>query len=209
MAPTKKKVVQMAPTSKARPQDNGGCHESQYGVKIQAPPPATRHRGVLKVTPSVPLYDFGCRMEESTILSIINESRDAVPLFNVSSVSTDNQKQCESENQMVHIKIKFYGEVAPSDDNKNNNLHHMKEIEVVMPKSWTPRMYLGVLNISIERNHSIIIETIYFRGHRYVSINDIHWLFTESNLNDPSQVASRLISNAGYFNVFGGETSSM
>ena len=81
----------------------------------------------------------------------------------------------------------------------------MKEIKALMPKTWTPRMYLGAVNVSIEQSHSIIIETISFRGKRYVSINNVHWLFSEPNLNDPSLVASKLISNAAYFNVVGGE----
>lgn len=209
MAPTKDKAVHMYPSTNPVAENGDACQASKQGKKILAPPPATRHRGVLKLLGPVPLYDFGGRMEESTLLSIVNESRDAIPLFNVTSVSTDEQRLCALENQMVNITIRFYGE-GISSRNENERQHEMtKEIEAVMPKLWTPRMYLAALNISIERNRSIIIEAIYFRGNRYISINNIHWLFTEPNLNDPSQVASGLISNAGYFNVFGGELNSI
>ena len=178
--------------------------------KIPAPPPATRHRGVLKVVPPVPLYDFGSRTEASTLLSIINESMNAIPLFNVAAVSTDIQTLCDKENAMIYIIIKlFSADEGNSSANQPPSGQQMKEIQALMPKSWTPKMYLGALNISIERNHSIIIETINFRGNRYISLNDIHWLFTEPNLNDPSEVASKLISNAGFFNVVGGELNSI
>ena len=85
----------------------------------------------------------------------------------------------------------------------------MKEIQALMQKSWTPKMSLGVLNIYIEQNQSIIMETINFRENRYISLNDIHCSFTEPNLNNPSKVASKSISNAGFFYVFGGELNSI
>ena len=111
------------------------------------------------------------------------------------------------------LNIRFYGEIALLE-NKNEGKHIvMKEIEAVMPKLWTPRMYLAALNISINHNHAIIIEAIYIRGKRYLSINDIHCLlFTEpSNLSNPSQVLTLgLNANAaGYFNVVGGKLNSI
>ena len=94
-------------------------------------------------------------------MSIINECRDAIPLFKVSSVSMDDQKLCATENLMVNITIRFYGEGnVLSEGNDSQPL--MKEIQAVMPKLWTPKMYLGLLNISIEQNQSIIIETVYY-----------------------------------------------
>ena len=184
---------------------------------MQVPPPATRHRGVLVVasTNSVPLYDFSSRMGEATLSSLINESRNALPLFDVETICTDKQQLCQSESQMVEITVRFYGRSSPqqgreaSMDDSSNNQIIAKEIQAVMPKSWTPRMYLGAVNLSIERSQSILIEAIYFRGRRYISINDVHWLFTDRNVNDPSHLASHLISNAAYFNVTGGELSNL
>ena len=204
MAPTKDKLVHRATLSNSMDRNNEPSLASKDGKKIPAPPPPTRHRGVLEIAPPIPLYDFGNQFEEPTLQSIVNESRDAQPLFNVSSVCTDNQQVIASDNQMVHITIRFYGKDGWSDQNGSQE-HHLKEIKALMPKTWTPRMYLGAVNVSIEQSHSIIIETISFRGKRYVSINNVHWLFSELNLNDPSLVASKLISNAAYFNVVGGE----
>ena len=210
MSPTKDKVVHMASFGSPRIENDAASASSQDRKKIPVPPPATRHRGVLHLTTPVPLYDFGNGMQQPTLMSIINESRDAQPLFNVSSVCTDNQRFCALDNQMAIITIRLYSSEfdRPVQDEEGLSYPKMKEIQAVMPKTWTPRMYLGAVNVSIERSHSIVIETIYFHGKRYVSINDVHWLFTEPNLNNPSLVASKLLSNAAYFNVVGGELNS-
>lgn len=213
MGPTKDKGVQIAPyylpNIEAIPLISAAITSSK---KMQVPPPATRHRGVLVVVSptSVPLYDFSNRMGEATLLSLMNESRNALPLFDVETICTDMQQLCESETQMVEITVRFYGS-RPSEGPATNSLKRFmaKEIQAVMPKSWTPRMYLGAVNLSIERNQSILIEAIYFRGQRYISINDVHWLFTDQNVNDPSHLASQLVLNAAYFNVTGGERSNL
>ena len=208
MAPTKDNVVDMASFGRSFEDSNKPSAVPKDSKNVPVPPPATRHRGVLKIVHPVPLYDFGNQMEEPTLLSVINESRDAQPLFKVSSVCTDYQQVLASEDQMVNITIRFYSDDFQAEGNGGRAERQMKEIKAIMPKAWTPRMYLGAVNVSIERNRSIIIETIYIHGNRYVSINDIHWLFTEQNLDDPSMVASKLVSNAAYFNVKGGELNS-
>ena len=102
------------------------------------------------------------------------------------------------EHDLVEISVRFYGMKAADIVAATNGKHAMmmKEIRSVMPKVWTPKMYLGVVNISIERSKSILIEAIVFRGQRYITINDVHWLFTEENLSNPSSVSDRLISMA-------------
>ena len=183
--------------------------------QMQLPPPASRHRGVLVVNPPVPLYDFGNRIGAATLSSLIDETRNAQPLFKVNTICTGIQQLCASEKQMVEMTVRCYGSsldvVADHDMKDDEDSGHVafKEIQVVMPKTWTPRMYLGAVCLSIDQNQSVLIESIDFRGRRFISINNIHWLFTDENLNDSSLVASRLILNAAYYNVTGGELSSL
>ena len=207
MGPTRAKVIHIAPLDSLMEDNNNTSNRPKDGKRALVPPPATRHRGILKIAPPVPLYDFGNETEEPTLSSIINETRNAQPLFMVSSVCTDLQHLLSRDNQMVNITIRFYSENVQGEQNGRPE-KLMKEIQAVMPKAWSPRMYLGAVNVSIERNHAIIIETINFHGNRHVSINDLHWLFTERNLDDPSSVALKLISNAAYFHVKGGELNS-
>ena len=210
MAPTKEKGVHQPPPEKpSKVFDNELSIEYREPKQGCHPPPATRHRGILSLVSSVPLFDFGSRLGEPTLQALINESKNAMPLFNVESISTGNQQANLLDQDLVEIIVRFYG-VTATDGSSNLNHHQsriMKEIKSVMPKVWSPRMYLGALKVSIERNRSILIEAISFRGQRYISINDIHWLFTDENLSNPSLVGDRLISNAAYYNVTGGEMS--
>ena len=162
------------------------------------PPPSTRHRGVLALARSVPLFDFGSRIGEPTLQALIDETKNAEPLFNVNSISTGDQCNNLMEHDLVEISVRFYGmkaaDIVAATNGKPAMM--MKEIRLVMPKVWTPKMYLRAVNISIERSKSILIEAIVFRGQRYITINDVHWLFTEENLSNPSSVSDRLISMA-------------
>ena len=208
MPPTKEIGVQNSPASCSMAEtETEDPAKKLCKKKSRQPPPATRHRGVLSLATSIPLYDFGNRVGEPTLLTLINESIDAEPLFNVASISTGDQQVYSTEVDLVEITIRFYG-IKTTGPNISPSSAQMKEIKSVMPKVWTPRMYLGAVNISIERNKAILIEAINFRGKRYISINDVHWLFNELNLNNPQLVAERLILKAAYYNVVGGELNN-
>ena len=138
----------------------------------------------------MPLFDFGSQIGEPTLQALINESKNAMPLFNVESISTGNQQANLLDYNLAEIIVQFYSAVMATDGSSDMNHHQsrMMEITSVMPKVWSPRMYLGALNISIECNRSILIEAISSCGQRYISINDIYWLFTDENLSNPSLV---------------------
>ena len=138
------------------------------------------HSAVVSPT-SVPLYDYSNRMDEATLLYLMNESRNALPLFDVETICTDMQQLHESEMQMVEITVRIYGSSQIEGSTGSYKRIMAKEIQAVMAKSRMPRMYLGAVNLSIERNRSILIEAICFRGKRYISINDVNWLFTDQN----------------------------
>ena len=67
-----------------------------------------------------------------------------------------------------------------------------------MPRTWTPKVYLGVLYLSVNRNTTLSIERIELEGHTYTSMNDVHGLFLVPSLNP------RLTKQADFFQVRGG-----
>ena len=174
MAPTIKKGIQK-PSSEESTKANVAelQKRARQQSKFHYPPPATRHRGVLALTPSVPLFDFGNRTGEPTLQALINESKNAKPLLNVESVCTGDQHTDLLVNDLVKINVQFYGRKETNNcasmatittTMMPNQSTMMKEIKAVMPKVWTPRMYLGAVNISsIEQNRSILVEAIYIR----------------------------------------------
>ena len=211
MAPTRDKGVEKTPQDDTIRHKGSKCTEEEnHRTLIYLPPPASRHRGLLSLTASVPLYDFGERMEEPNITTLINEARNAKPLFHVQTICTGEQQPNLTENDLVEIMIRFFGVLQPriGEQGEARTITMMKEIKCIMPKVWTPRMYLGAINVPIDHNKSILIEAINFRGKRHISINEVHWLFTDQNMTDPSLLASRLISKAAYYNITGGQLKS-
>ena len=110
--------------------------------QMQLPPPASRHRGVLVVNTPVPHYDFGSRIGgAATLSSLIDETRnDGHPTVAL----------CIREKQMVEMTVRCYDSSLDviadhdmKDDEDSGNVALFKEIQIVMPKTWTPRMYFG------------------------------------------------------------------
>ena len=69
---------------------------------------------------------------------------------------------------------------------------------VVVTRTWTPKMYLGVLYLSVNRHMTLSIERIELEGNTYTSMNDVHDLFLVPSLNP------RRTMQADFFRVRGG-----
>ena len=48
---------------------------------------------------------------------------------------------------------------------------------VVMPRTWTPKMYIGVLYLFVNWHMTLSIKSIELEGNTYTSINDVHEMF--------------------------------
>ena len=71
----------------------------------------------------------------------------------------------------------------------------------VMPKDWTPRMYLGALLTSIQRNSVILLEPVMLTGRRYMTANEIHWIF----IAYASEIEKRLAMSGAYLRIAEGK----
>ena len=73
--------------------------------------------------------------------------------------------------------------------------------QVLVPKNWTPKMYLGAIYKSVCTDSIISFENKKINNQNYTTINNIHWLFS----NPPETTDRKLNVSASYFNVRGGE----
>jgi hypothetical protein len=71
----------------------------------------------------------------------------------------------------VELLVSFYSPPEEQDAKKN-------DFKVVMPQTWSPKMYLGDLNQSIRTNCLLTLESINLSGRNYTTINKLNWLFS-------------------------------
>ncbi len=116
----------------------------------------------------------------------------------VHTITTDVWKPFDDP-RYVELLAGFY----PQEDVKNQyarpEIHH----DVIVPASWTPKMYLGALSLSLSRHPVISLSLISINGKKYKSLNDIHWLFSES-AGTAKEIKTSLITAAAFIHVFGG-----
>jgi hypothetical protein len=158
-------------------------------------PPATRHRAVMVLKKSVPLYDMR-QHDSSSLQSILQSSTNAEKVMMVMSVSTDRIKKVEDNLKYLEMDILFY----PC---KHDNINPAPKLDfkVIMPRDWTPKMYLAVLNKSVIKHSILSLESITIDGRIYATINELEWLFSAKH--------SRLICSGSYIRVSGGVLKSI
>jgi hypothetical protein len=160
-----------------------------------APPPASRHRAVLQLRDVVPLFDM--RANASVLAQdLVTAARNARPKMMSTAISTDRVSAVEDP-QYLELILIFY---SPEAKNKIKKTPPKFNLKVVMPKDWTPRMYLGVLYRSIKSNRVLTLELITLNGRSYTTINELHWLFSS-----PVDVINmHCTTSAAYLRVVGG-----
>ena len=150
-----------------------------------APPPASRHRAVLPLRDAVPLFDLRTKNASVPTMS----ARTARPTMMSTAISTDRVSAVQDP-QYLELVVIFY----TKSKNKNTTL------KVVMPKDWTPRMYLGALYRSIKSNKVLSLQPMILSGRSYTTINELHWIFSS-----PVEVIHmRCTTSAAYLRVVGG-----
>jgi hypothetical protein len=141
---------------------------------------------------SVPLYDMRTHTS-SRLQDILESSRDVEKVMMVATVSTDRVSRVQEDPRYLELWISFY----PRDD---ENQPPKSDVKVIMPKDWTPKMYLSALNKSIKKFSILSIEAITIDGRIYTTINELQWLFSATE----QVTRSQLIFSASYIRVSGG-----
>jgi hypothetical protein len=149
----------------------------------------------LPLRDAVPLFDM--RANASVLAQdLVMAARTARPKMMSTAISTDRVSAVEDSRYLELIVI-FY---PPEAKNKIKKTPPKFDLKVVMPKDWTPRMYLGVLYRSIQSNRILTLQTITFNGRSYTTINELHWLFSS-----PFHVIDmNCTTSAAYLRVVGG-----
>jgi hypothetical protein len=106
-------------------------------------------------------------------------------------------RMSEVEDPMyVELLVSFY---SPPEEDTNNCVKN--DFRVIMPRTWTPKMYLGVLHQSIRTNSILTLESIEVSGRNYTTMNELNWLFPLQK----ELIHSQLLTSASYIHLHGGE----
>jgi hypothetical protein len=167
-------------------------------VVANKPPPASRHRAVLLLRKDVPLLDM--RFNSSVdAQDIIVSSSNARPIMMVETISTNRVSGVEDP-RYVELMVSFYTRAVNYKNPSSKKLTY----KLIMPKDWTPRMYLGALNRSIMNNAVLSLESAALDRRSYATTNELHWLFSS-----PADVIhTQLTTSAAYLRVAGGNYQS-
>ena len=189
MPKTIKELPTSAQPSRANDQNvNLATHKKKNRVY---PPPASRQRSVLKLDRFVPLFDMRSHTSKD-VYDIIRSTRGALPIQKLTTIATDRLSEVVEDPRYVELLVHFYSP-APEVDTK--------DFKVVMPRSWTPKMYLGALYQSITTNSIITLESISLSGRNYTTLNELNWLFGLQK----DIIHTRLVTSCSYQSLKGGE----
>lgn len=153
------------------------------------PPPASRHRAVLTLEKPIPLFDMHSNSLDD-LQDVLHSCKKRYSiLFDV--VSTSRATVMNRNSSLLMLRLIFFSV------KQNKELH----FEVVIPKDWTPKMYLGALSRSITINKVVALETVELEGHSFSTINELHWMFDTASTEVTKK---KLFVSGAYVNVCGG-----
>jgi hypothetical protein len=167
-------------------------------VVANKPPPASQHRAVLLSRKDVPLFDM--RVNSSVnARGIIVSSSNARRMMMVETIST-NRVSGVKDPRYMELMVSFYTRAV-----NYKNISKKLTNKLIMPKDWTPRMYLGALNRSIMNNAILSLELVALDQQSYTATNKLHWLLFSSPVD---AIHMRLTTSAAYLRVAGGNYQS-
>ena len=156
---------------------------------MNAPCYPTRHRGVLTLIPELPLVDSRDSPSD-TLFDMIQSSKSAKIIMKVRTICTDIVVDCEDDDTKFLMDLYFF-----------SSTDAVTKVKVLVPKDWTPRMYLGAVCKAITTDSIIIFENEKINDNNYTTINNVKWLFS-----NPAELTDKKLNlSASYFNVNGGE----
>ena len=162
----------------------------------QQPPPASRHRSFLTLDRVVLLFDMRANTSNN-IYDIMRSSREALPILKFTTITTDRLSEVKEDPRYLELQISFYSP-APED---NSKIFEKKDFKVIMPRSWSPKMYLGALYQSIRTNSLLSLESMNISGRNYTTMNELNLLFSLQK----DIIHTKLLTSATYLHVHGGE----
>jgi hypothetical protein len=117
------------------------------------------------------------RLTQNTlnISNFYQETRESVPLVLVKMITTDIQQKLQDCPDFVELLIQFYPKMEVTKNPPKIIEHYF-----IMPQTWAPKMYLGAVHLSISRHPVILIENLTIKGVNYLTINEVHWMFSEA-----------------------------
>ena len=131
---------------------------------------------------------------------IIRSSRDARLIQRLTTITADRMSQVEDP-RYVELLVSFYS----SPPEEESNFCIQIDFKVIMPSTWTPKMYLGALHQSIRTNTLLTLESIEVSGRNYTTMNKLNWLFL---IIEKEVIHWKLVTSASYLYLHGGEFQS-
>jgi hypothetical protein len=144
-------------------------------------PVASRHRAVMQLGDSAPLYMHSNSTDRS-VTSIVSSTMNAEPIMDVHCIATGYRRKVDEG--MAELEVHFYQEKLVEEKKCT--------ITVSIPSFWTSRMYLGAVSLSLQKHNILSVSSVLFpRTNTNVSsVNEIHWLFI-STANEVSDLMNR------------------
>ena len=142
---------------------------------------------ILDFDQGIPLYCPQRSAFNDNIAELYQQSRNIKSVMNVQHMKVMLSPTPSATNMgYVFLDLKLY----------NSHDDSMFDEKVVMPNTWTPRMYLALCEVSVTRNKLLCIQQIELEGNTYMSINDLHFYFHYKCAN---QMYSLLLEKSQYF----------
>ena len=154
-------------------------------------PIPTRHRAVLTLGRSYPLYTQPVPRNESG--RHLLEAMFATPSFHITSLST-SQRLTSDNNFIDKIVINFWS---------NDKIVYTEIVSI--PKTWSPRMFLAAVYTSIKTHRVCSIESYEIRNIESTTINDVHFLFPNFFYFSEETTMYYLIRSGAFYFISGGE----
>ena len=153
-------------------------------------PVASRHRALLQLGESAPLYLLSSTMDLS-VDSIVSSTMTAKPILDVDFIGTGYRR--EVNEAMAELEITFYQE---------NVIEKKHTIRVTIPRWWSPQMYVGAVSMSLQKHSIIAVDSVLLEGTNtnVFSVNEIHWLFVST----ANQVSDLLNGHCSFLEICGG-----
>ncbi len=100
----------------------------------------------------------------------MRSSREALLILKFTTITTDRLSEVKEDPRYLELQISFYSP-APED---NSKIFKKKDFKVIMPRSWSPKMYLGALYQSIRTNSLLTLKSMNISGQNYTTINKLN-----------------------------------
>jgi hypothetical protein len=104
----------------------------------------------------------------------MRSSREALPIQKLTTRITNGLSEVEEDPMYVELLVSYY---SPAPDNDTNNFEK-RDFKVIMPRSWTPKMYLqmylGALYYQSMTNSLLTLESINISGQNYTAISELN-----------------------------------